>query len=62
MFKIISTSSDPTPTYVADTKEDLAIIKKQQWDSNVLGIAALVLDDGDGKPMLYVMNAEGEWM
>lgn len=62
MFRIISQNTDPTPTYVADTPADLAEIKRQQYDSNVQGIAALVLDDGDGKPMLYILSSEGEWI
>lgn len=62
MFRIISTNIEPTPVYIADTVEDLAEIKHQQYDSNVQGIAALVLDNGDGKPMLYILNSEGEWM
>lgn len=62
MFRIMSENTDPTPTYIADTRDDLTEIKRQQFDSNVQGIAALVLDDGDGKPMLYILNSEGEWM
>lgn len=62
MFRIISTNIEPTPVYIADTVEDLVEIKRQQYDSNVQGIAALVLDNGDGKPMLYILNSEGEWM
>ena len=62
MFRIISTNIEPTPVYIDDTVEDLAEIKRQQYDSNVQGIAALVLDNGDGKPMLYILNSEGEWM
>lgn len=62
MFRIISTNIEPTPVYIADTVEDLPEIKRQQYDSNVQGIAALVLDNGDGKPMLYILNSEGEWM
>lgn len=62
MFRIISTNLEPTPVYIADTRADLDAIKRQQYDDDVQGIAALVLDDGDGKPMLYVMNTEGEWV
>lgn len=61
MFRIISSSSDPTPTYVADTMADLDDIKRQQYDSNVLAIAALVLNDGTNKPNLYVLDSEGNW-
>lgn len=62
MFRIISEPDNPTPTYIADTHEDLAHIKRQQYDDDVQGIACLVLDDGDGKPMLYILNTEGEWV
>ena len=62
MFRIISTNLEPTPVYIADTRDDLTQIKRQQYDGDVQGIACLVLDDGDGKPMLYIMNAEGEWV
>ena len=62
MFRIISTNLEPTPVYIADTREDLDQIKRQQFDNDVQGIACLVLDDGDGKPMLYIMNTEGEWV
>lgn len=61
MFRIISNSQDPTPTYVADTVEDLAEIKYQQFDSNVLGIAALVLHDTNGAEV-YMLDAKGEWV
>lgn len=62
MFKIISSGDGPVPTYVADTKAELAEIKRQQYDSNVLGITCLVLDDGDGKPMVYMLDSKGEWV
>ena len=61
MFRIISSSSDPTPTYVADTIEDLAEIKRQQFDSNILGIAALVLHDTNGAEV-YMLDYAGEWV
>lgn len=61
MFRIISPNTDPTPTYVADTVDDLKEIKRQQFDSNVQGIAAIVLHDTNGVEV-YMLDFAGEWI
>ena len=61
MSRIISPNTDPTPTYVADTVDDLKEIKRQQFDSNVQGIAALVLHDTNGVEV-YMLDFAGEWI
>lgn len=61
MFRIISTNMEPTPTYVADTVDDLKEIKRQQFDSNIQGIAAIVLHDTNGVEV-YMLDYAGEWI
>lgn len=61
MFRIISNPTDPTPTYVADTKDDLAEIKRQQYDGNLQGIAALVLHGANGAEV-WMLDFSGEWV
>lgn len=61
MFRIYSNPSDPTPTYVADSRNDLAEIKRQQYDSNVQGIAAVVLHGLNGVEV-WMLDYAGEWV
>lgn len=45
MLRIISKPNEPVPTYVVDTKKELADVVKEQQDSNMIGICALCLED-----------------
>ena len=56
MFRIISAPSAPVPTYVCDTKNDLPLIVKEQFDGNMIGITVLCLEDKN----VYMMNGDKE--
>lgn len=57
MYRIISSPTEPTPTYVADTEEDLPLIWKEQSDSNMIGVAVLVLATTD----IWMIDGNKEW-
>ena len=54
MFRIISAPSDPVPTYVCDTKNDLPLILKEQFDGNMIGITVLYKK----KKNVYMLNGD----
>ena len=56
MFRIISAPSAPVPTYVYDTKIDLPLILKEQFDGNMIGITVLCLEDKN----VYMLNGDKE--
>lgn len=60
MFRIVSGSTSPVPTYVADAIDDLPKIRKEQYDSNMIGISAIVLA-GQGAGT-YVLTGAKEWI
>lgn len=52
MLRIISKPNEPVPTYVVDTKKELADVVKEQQDGNMIGICALCLEDQN----VYMLN------
>lgn len=57
MFRIISSPSEPTRTFVADTIADLSrITEDRRYDEQ--GTTALVLEDKN----VYILNGNKEWV
>lgn len=57
MFRIISPPTEPVPTYVCDTEEDLEQILKEQYDGNVIGITAFNLEN----KCVYMLGGDHTW-